>query len=348
METEETKKTQIPIEERWQMVGAHRLGILNKDIAEYYNVSISAVSRLLSKWQTIGDVKNYRKSGRPSKYENDHINQINEIMSQNSIQTVGNLRRQLDFSIPRSSLTEILHELEFSFKKKQKSFFLTDSAKMNRLKHCQTHLSHDLDNIIFTDESFFKEFNCFEFSWVKNGESEQIESKQADKFGSVMIFGGISKQGITKIWVKPKQAQITADIYQDILSEVIIPFAKKHYRYGLKNQKNWWFQQDNAAAHTAKSTKQWLAEKNFQLFSHPPCSPDLNPIESVWSYIKIQLRNENKRFKREELITRIQEIWDDLDLELIKKIIDHTKTQYENVIANNGAYKKTSNSNKNR
>ena len=41
--------------------------------------------------------------------------------------------------------------------------------------------------------------------------------KSKDSFGSVMIFGGISWEGKTKLWVKPEKLSITSDTYIEIM-----------------------------------------------------------------------------------------------------------------------------------
>lgn len=45
--------------------------------------------------------------------------------------------------------------------------------------------------------------------------------------------------------------------------------------------KEWIFQQDNAAIHTARRSKIFFQANNIRLLDHPPCSPDLNPIENI-------------------------------------------------------------------
>ena len=64
--------------------------------------------------------------------------------------------------------------------------------------------------------------------------------------------------------------------YISVLQDHIVPFR------GEIGQ----FQQYNAPCHTSKLVKAFLEQQAISLFSWPPRSPDLSPIENVWAVLK--------------------------------------------------------------
>jgi len=49
------------------------------------------------------------------------------------------------------------------------------------------------------------------------------------------------------------------------------------------------FQQHGAKIQTARDTMAWFAGNNIQVVEWPPNSPDLNPIEHCWNWLKEKL-----------------------------------------------------------
>ena len=64
------------------------------------------------------------------------------------------------------------------------------------------------------------------------------------------------------------------------------------------------FMQDNDPKHKAKSVMYWLEEHDFSVLDWPAQSPDLNPIENVWSQVKRRLA----RF--EQPPSSLAELWE--------------------------------------
>ena len=83
-----------------------------------------------------------------------------------------------------------------------------------------------------------------------------------------------------------------------------------------------WFQQDNACAHTAKMTTQWLESAGIKLFPHPPSSPDLNPIESVWFLLKNSIQQHSHTpTSITELKEAVLQAWEEISVEDVSACI---------------------------
>jgi transposase len=85
---------------------------------------------------------------------------------------------------------------------------------------------------------------------------------------------------------------INSDIYIAILRDNLLPFIDELIADGTTDII---FQQDNAHPHISKKTHQFLMnaarEHGFLVMEWPPNSPDMNPIEHLWSHIKLELHH---------------------------------------------------------
>jgi hypothetical protein len=68
------------------------------------------------------------------------------------------------------------------------------------------------------------------------------------------------------------------------------------------------FQQDGAPCHTAKLCKDWFQEHDISVMDWPGYSPNLNPIENLWSRLK-RLISAKRPANRECLIAARIECW---------------------------------------
>ena len=109
-----------------------------------------------------------------------------------------------------------------------------------------------------------------------------------------------------------------------------MPFiATKH------NGKGYLFQQDNAPIHTAKDVKEWIVAKKIKtLPDWPSQSPDLNPIEQLWSELERRLRKRSKAPKNIE--SGLLEEWAKIPESVYMDLIKSMPRRIEACIANNG------------
>ncbi|KAL4500886.1 hypothetical protein ABPG72_020120 [Tetrahymena utriculariae] len=89
---------------------------------------------------------------------------------------------------------------------------------------------------------------------------------------------------------------------------------------------------ENDPKHKSKIATNSFQENKINLLSDfPSASPDLNPIENIWAYIKHILAKKsltNLKDLEEEII----KIWDNLDQEIIDNCIDSMSTRLQKCI----------------
>ncbi len=162
------------------------------------------------------------------------------------------------------------------------------------------------------DSDGWRELGPLLNSWVQR-EIETMEEKR--RIGTAkMQTGSQCRKGDVNCLLGSSEYHsegrtITSSTYFDTIMN--LRKAIKSTRPGLLTKKGWFFH-DNAPAHGAKLIQALLQSPHWDIFSHPPYSPDLAPSDF---HLFPGLKGEfgGQRFKIDELKNAVNTIFQNLD-----------------------------------
>ena len=91
-------------------------------------------------------------------------------------------------------------------------------------------------------------------------------------------------------------------------SERYIELLETHFLQMFSLHKCQIFMQDGAPCHKSKKVMKWFKDHNITLLEWPGNSPDLNPIENCWNYIKNKLSTVNTN-SIQKLVMELKLLW---------------------------------------
>ena len=107
-------------------------------------------------------------------------------------------------------------------------------------------------------------------------------------------------------------------------------------KHGLaKKTSNWTLQEDNDPKHRSKISTTWKCSKSITTLNWPSQSPDLNPIENVWAFMKHKLKK-NPVDSVDSLVRRLRSIWSSISKEYAQNLVKSLPKRLETVIGSKG------------
>ena len=100
------------------------------------------------------------------------------------------------------------------------------------------------------------------------------------------------------------EGRMNSTIYTNMLDQVYRSSLTKIFNNNIPSDVI--FQQDNAPCHTSKVSIGWFEKKWITVMTWPPQSPDLNPIENLWSHLGKRVRM-HKCSSKKELEAKLHE-----------------------------------------
>lgn len=140
------------------------------------------------------------------------------------------------------------------------------------------------------------------------------------------FWGCFSKQGFGSLHLFSDN--LNAKKMLKIYEKALLPSAKRWY---INKNEDWILQEDNDPKHRSKLCTEWKEQSGIVTLDWPSQSPDANPIENVWAYIKQKLRGK-RTYTAKQLSRNIRQIWRALPLQYAVNLVESMPRRCQAII----------------
>ena len=301
-----------------------------KVIAETLNVSLRTIYSVASGARGFNPPRN--STSKKYKINNEIKKAIVSLEKGHKKVTSVAIGNILSNNVSTRTIRRRMCSMGLSYRRRCQRIQLSDNQKAKRVEIVRSWIIEnvDFDKVVFSDECRFSlDGNDNFMSWSKDNNTQR--ARRPFGGGSIMIWGCISRDG--PLLVRRVEGTINSNSYCDMLKDDIFPLLKNEIDSFL-------FQQDNAHAHTSKKTIEMLTAEKVDILPWPAHSPDLSPIEKVWSIIKQRLYNGPQFDGKESLWSGICHEVDKINDEefgILSNLYRHFKENMCLLLKNDGA-----------
>lgn len=292
------------------------------------------------KYDGIEDLSSKKRSGRPPILSARDLRNLKRIITETP--SLSSQMIAANASLPTISPQSIRRNLlklgykSYVAKKKQA---LSKLQMKKRLEWCIQHQYKNEEfwkGVLFSDETMIElvPSNYASYRIRRLSDSNPFQSKFIRQIYKhplkVMVWGSFSFSGLKSY--KIINGYMNADEYIKTLENGILDVMNN------SNNSIHTFQDDNAPCHRSKRVKEWFRVNGISRFDWPSSSPDLNPIENLWTFLKKKIIRKAPNNKK-NLISAIERVWtEEIPIQLIENLIKSMSKRIKMVIKSKGAW----------
>ena len=186
---------------------------------------------------------------------------------------ITHVKRRFGVRYSRGGITDLLHRLGFSYKKPKGVPGKADRAEQEKFIRKYKRAKSQGGLIYFGDATHPTFNTALNYGWIKKGEDFEVETNSGRL--RININGAI----------EIKSMDVITRSYPTINQYSICDFLKA-IRTKNPDEKRITLILDNANYHRAKKVRALAKKLRIKLLYLPPYSPNLNPIERLWKFMK--------------------------------------------------------------
>ena len=289
----------------------YQSGISNAmEVTRRTGIPKSMVYRTISKLNAKISIMRERRSRKGRVIvKNDTISLVklarnNRHMSIRKLTSKFNTTRSNTYS--RETVRQHLKRLGHTRKVAKPIPFLTQRHMDRRVSWAKENKATGWEKVVYSDEMSIWLSRGKVCLWCKRDEHPvKPTSKHTPKLHVWGAFSARSTFPLKIFW-----ENLTGLGYIHISNECLIAQGQVLYPDG-------WIFQDNDPKHTSKIAKDFMQKEGIARMDWPACSPDLNPIENLWAWIKMQVNLRSPKTLG-ELEKVVNQVWESISIEFLR------------------------------
>lgn len=327
---------QLTDAQKGAIVELKRAGLSHRKICLQLNVSKSAVSKILKRYNEEKNFSVRSRCGRPSKVSKHTKRRMKKAITADPFLTSNDLIREVSplRSVSTETVCRVLRrDLNLWARKVQRKPLMTKSHLQKRKEFCMQTKDwsvEDWSRVMWSDESNFYLFDQSRWRVRRSRHSDPHDHRFTQPTVKhpphVMVWACFSATGRGGLAFLPQNVNMNSSRYLETLESHLLPFM------AIRNATV--FMQDGAPCHKAKKVTAWLNDHAIQTLQWPPNSPDLNPIENLWCIMKKKI-SKSKITSVEQLKNTILEVWtQQTDSSLCNRLVASMPSRIQAVMKN--------------
>lgn len=324
-----SKTRRTPSEaEKLTIIRLHHAKRSIRNIAVETGISRSTVQRIISRLRYAHTIRVKHRIGRPQSLTEHQKSILVAKVKCKELTTTRQIAKYctetLNTPVSHQTIIRMLHQAGLKSYRKIPKPPLNEINRIKRLEFATQYGNwsvEDWEQVIFSDETRISAYplNGNDSMWAEPTEefNEDLVVPRVHSDGiGISVWACISKFGLHD--VASTEGSMNSEMYVGILDKHLLPVISEYFPNG-----DVIFQLDNAPIHTAEVTTNFLDDNDITKLTWPPYSPDLNPIENFWAYLKkkvaAQPEAKNKEILWNNVLAVMPELWNNETTEMIKR-----------------------------
>lgn len=249
------------------------------ELAEMLTVDLSTIVRLLQRYRKTGSVHpKPHGGGRPAKLDAESVARLIELVGEQPDATLAELRERLGISCCLMTISRALERSGISRKKKTRFAEERDSPRVQkeRQEFREKVATVDPERLIFVDETGATTAMTREYGRAPIG--ERVPSETPGAWKNVTLISGLRGSGVVASFAFSGAMDQAA--FETYVEKILVPELHEG------DVVVW----DNLSTHGSAAAKAAIEAVGARVERLPPYSPDLSPIEEMFSKVKGGLR----------------------------------------------------------